>query len=438
MGNTKENVILADANSFFASCEKVFDPALRNKPVVVLSNNDGCVVARSPEAKPLIPEGIAWFKVREFAKEHGIVARSSNYELYGSLSKRMMNVMQNFFPHQEVYSIDECFLHSTLPLLQIKHISEEMRSTLLRGIGIPVSVGIAPSKTLAKLVCHRAKTSPSGVASWDELRQHYGDGILSSVPVNEIWGVGRHLANKLSAMGIINAKNLRDADPVLIRRKFSVSLERTVLELRGIPCIEDESDALAGFRKHSIICSRMFSHPVIGREEIMQSFCVYAQNSCRRLRRQNTLATSVGVFASPSPHHYDPDNVYVPLTFAAMPAPSDDPLTIIQFIRSNLLPLVDEHTPYIRSGVVLADLTQSSSYYPLAPFEAKRDDRGIGQLIDDANRRFGQYSVGIGFGGLRGNGRRANDTGASWAMRREMLSKRATTRWDEMLTVKAC
>lgn len=440
-GRNSENdlVILADANSFFASCERVFDPSLADKPVVVLSNNDGCIVARSAQAKRMVPEGVPWFQVKEQARQHGIIARSSNYELYGSLSQRMMHVMNTYFQHQEVYSIDECFLHSRKPLPEVIPLCKEMRSAVLQGVGVPVSVGIAPTKTLAKITNHWAKKRDlyDGVCAWEDFDEKEQDRLLAHIPIDEVWGVGRRLTKKLLAMGIVTAKDLRDADPTVIRRRFSVLLQRTVLELRGIPCIDDDSNALNGFRKQQILCSRMFSTPLTGVDKIQQALSVYLQNACRRLRRQGCLASTVGIFCSVSPYSRRLGEFSLPLTSTHLETPTDNPLILMKAIRTHLLEGINPTTRYIRAGVILSDLKKSDSYHTLEGFEAQRDEKHIGRILDTATARFGQYSLGIGYGGIRGTGRRDHETGAEWSMRREMLSPRCTTRWDEMAVVKA-
>lgn len=442
-------IILADANSFFASCETVFDPSLRGKPIVVLSNNDGCVVARSAAAKPLIAEGVPWFQVREYAAEHDIVACSSNYELYGSLSRRMMSVMSRFFEHQEIYSIDECFLRSRQSLDQIEKACHTMRKAVLQGVGIPISVGIAPTKTLAKIANHWSKNNQlktgstvpvsqsQTVCAWSALDPHVREEILASTPIDDIWGVGRRLTRKLLALGILTARDLRDADLSMIRRKFSVLLARTVLELREVPCVDDESNALNGFRKQQILCSRMFSRPVTELEELRQALSVYVQNACRRLRRQGCLAGTVGFFCGVSPYAKQTGHHSLPLQQVHLDTPTDDPLVMTRIIAAALPTKVETTTPFIRAGIILTDLVLAEDYQPLEGFEAQQDTRGIGPLLDAATARFGQYSLGIGYGGIKGKGRKNHETGASWSMRRQMLSARSTTRWDEMTVVHA-
>ena len=431
--------MLADANSFFASCEMVFNPSLYGKPVVVLSNNDGCVVARSTEAKRLgIVNGTPWFKIREQATHDGVVARSSNYELYASLSARMMSVLAGFLPSQEVYSIDECFLRSTLDLQHTVETCARMRTAVLEGVGIPMSIGVAPTKTLAKIANHHAKQShaTNGVSIWDGTNPDVATQALESVSIEDVWGVGRRLTRTLQSMGITNARQLRDADASIIRHRFSILLERTVLELRGIPCIEAEFDAAAGVRTTQILCSRMFSKPISGFGKMCEALGLYAQKACRRLRRQHSLCHQVHVFCASSPFGADADYVSSH-GFVTLANPSDDPLIITKAAYSALQHRIDPHARYIRAGIMLTGLCDADSFHTLQGLEADRDDRGLGSVLDAVTQRFGPSRVGIGYAGMRGNGRNDDDTGASWTMRRDMLSKRSTTRWDEMAVVHA-
>lgn len=426
-------MVLADANSFYASCEKVFDPSLEGRPVVVLSNNDGCVVARNREAKALgIANGTPWFKIRDQATHDGVVARSSNYELYASLSRRMMAVMAQFLPDQEVYSIDECFMTSIWDDQETGRICRDLRDTVLRSTGIPVSVGVAPTKTLAKVANHWAKDHPSGdgITLWDQVEAEYGDRALASVPIDHVWGVGHRLTRKLLSMGIITALDLRNADPVMIRRRFSVMVQRTVLELRGIACIEAGADANQGVRTDQILCSRMFSHPVEGYASLAQALSIYAQKACHRLHRQHSLCAKVKVFCSTSP--YAPQQFTAASRMVTLEDPSDDPLIITRAASRALQGRVDPHARYIRAGVVLLELSDARDFHTLDGLGAARDTHQLGEVLEAASQRFGPFRVGVGYGGIRGQGRHNDDSGATWSMNRRILSPRPTTRWDEM------
>lgn len=432
-------IVLADANSFFASCETVFAPSLMGRPVVVLSNNDGCVVSRSAQAKTLgIVNGTPWFKIREQATHDGVIARSSNYELYASLSARMMSLMRGHFPHQEIYSIDECFLRSPWDAHATADACIRMREAVLTGIGIPISIGVAPSKTLAKVANHWAKDHPDehGVTVWDDATADYIATVLAAIPVERVWGVGRHLTRALQAMDIINALQLRDADPVMIRRRFSVVLECTVLELRGIACMADQSDADKGARTDQILCSRMFSTPITKFDDISQALGLYAQNACRRLRRQHGLCSQVHAFCASSPFNVDKEYLSIH-GCTTLQDPSDDPITISRAACEALRHRFDPHGRYIRAGVMLTGLVDADVFHTLDGLEADCDDHHLGAVLDEVTRRFGPMRAGIGYAGIRGHARHDDDTGADWSMRRDMLSSRCTTRWDEMAVVHA-
>ncbi|KFI46846.1 Y-family DNA polymerase [Bifidobacterium bohemicum] len=440
--STGRLVVLADANSFFASCERVFDPSLTNKPVVVLSNNDGCVVARSAEAKRLgIREGTPWFTIREEARRQGVVARSSNYELYASLSARMMSVMSRYFPDQQVYSIDECFFTTTLEADDAVETSKRMREAVLKGVGVPVSVGLATTKTLSKVANHWAKRHPEceGVALWNDIVEAEGDAALANVPINDVWGVGRRLTKKLQALGIVTALDLQHHDPVDIRHRFSILLERTVHELNGIPCVPDDdanSSANGGKRTTEILCSRMFSTPITNFTQMSQALSVYSQRACHRLRQQGSLCSYVSVFCATSP--YGAEGTYSSLhVTATLPDPSDDPLIISKAACKAVENRFDPHARYIRAGVLLLGLTDAARFKTLNGLEPKQDTHGLGAVLDEAAKRFGPLRVGVGYAGIRGKGQANEDTGAAWTMRRDMLSPRSTTRWDEIAVAQA-
>ncbi len=238
------SIALIDVNNFYVSCERVFNPKLIGKPVVVLSNNDGCAVARSNEAKALgIPMGAPWFKCKDLVKQHGIFALSSNYALYADMSNRVMTILRDFSPDQEVYSIDESFLDVTaFNRRDLMDYGQQMRSRILQWTGLPVCVGIGATKTLAKLANHCAKKRPefNGVCNFNTLSKDTLSQILSEIEVGEVWGVGRKLAPRLNALGIHNVLQLQQANPKRLRQQFSVVMEKTIRELNGTVCIEIE------------------------------------------------------------------------------------------------------------------------------------------------------------------------------------------------------
>lgn len=426
--------VLADADSFYASCERVFHPALAHRPLVVLSNNDGCVVSRSREAKLLgIANGMPWFKIRGQAEHDGVIARSSNYELYASLSARMMRLMASIMPGQEIYSIDECFLRGFQDPERTEAACRRMRDTVLQDIGIPLTVATAPTRTLAKIVSHYTKHQGGGIGDWNALVATTPD-VLDRIEVSEVWGVGRRLTRRLQGMNITTAGDLARADPARIRHHFSVLLQRTVLELRGIPAIElDDFDAISGSRKQQIMCSRMFGQPITGLPDLSAAVGTYAQQAAIRLRRQGSLTGMLTVFIATSPYS---QGYQARTGTVILPDPADDPLTIARAAVSTLPRMIDPHARYVRAGIMLANLTAAASYTTFDGMDAKRDN-GLGDILDQANRKFGTQSVGIGFAGIKGKGRARQETGGAWNMKRQQLSNRGTTRWDELTDVKA-
>ena len=426
--------VLADADSFYASCERVFHPSLAHRPLVVLSNNDGCVVSRSREAKQLgISNGTPWFKIRGQAEHDGVIARSSNYELYASLSARMMRLMASIMPDQEIYSIDECFLRGFQDPDRTANACRRMRDTVLQGIGIPLTVATAPTRTLAKIVSHYTKHQGGGIGDWDLLK-HQDPDVLDRIDVSEVWGVGRRLTRRLQGMSITTAGDLSRADPSRIRHLFSVLLQRTVLELQGVPAIElDDFDAIDGTRKQQIMCSRMFGQPITGLPDLSAAVSTYAQQASIRLRRQGSLAGMVTVFIATSPFNQDYQSRSGSIILTD---PADDPLTIARAAVGTLPRMIDPHARYVRAGVMLANLTSAASYQTFDGMDATRD-HGLGTVLDQANRKFGLQSVGIGWAGMKGKGRARQETVAKWNMKRQRLSNRGTTRWDELCVAKA-
>ncbi|TCD54607.1 Y-family DNA polymerase [Alloscardovia theropitheci] len=431
--------ILADADSFFASCERVVNPKLYRTPIVVLSNNDGCVVARSAEAKKLgIPEGIPWFKIREEATRNGVVACSSNYELYASLSARMMHIMDSHFPHQHIYSIDECFFDVTGNTSELIDRSRRMREAVWQGLGLPISIGIAPTPTLAKIVSHWSKhyLGIRNVISWEDAMQR-DPHFLKHIPVEDVWGIGRRLAPQLMSMNILTAADLRDSDSVMMRKKFGVLIQQTILELRGIACTDfSKSDsALDGKRTTQIMCSRMFSSPIRDPRDLHQAVSVYTQKALHRLNMQSSLCSSISVFCSTGRYNTSDISSHIRGT-KLFPEPTNDPLIITKYAFEAIQDQIVPGAAYARAGVILQGLIDKDAYHPLDVFEAQLDN-GISQALEAARQRFGSYRVGLGYGGIRAKGRLNQDTGAHWSMKRSHLSPRATTVWSEMLTVKA-
>ncbi len=419
----QRRVTLVDVNSFYASAERVFDPSLEGRPLVVLSNNDGCVVARSSEAKKLgIPMGEPWFRLAAQAPAMDLQARSSNYELYGSLSEATMTLIGRYTPWQEVYSIDESFCINRGTADEHLDRGREMRQVIRRNVGLPVSVGIAPSKVLSKLANHQAKDRAElgGVFSTDQLSPGELDELLAATPTTELWGVASRLGKRLTAIGIHTARDLRDAEPLMIRRRFSIVLERIVWELRGVSCIPLEEHPQP---KKQMIVSRSFGEPVKTLSAMRQVLSIYAQQVAGRLRAQGSVAGHLSVFASTSPFAAA-ENRHTASATITLPVPTDDALRISTAAIAAMEAVFQPGAWYVRAGVMLDDITPLHSHAVLEPFAPDVDDRGVGEALDSITQRFGQGAIGIGFGGLR--------KAPPWSMRRGMLSPRATTHWDEL------
>ena len=303
------SIALIDVNNFYVSCERVFNPKLIGRPVVVLSNNDGCAVARSNEVKALgVGMGAPWFKFKDLAKQHGIIALSSNYALYADMSNRVMSILSAFSPDQEVYSIDESFLDLTgFQSRDLNQYGQQMRKRILKWTGLPVCVGIGSTKTLSKLANHCAKKQPvfNGVCNFNTMSLESFEGLLSQIEVGEIWGVGRKLAPKLQALGFHTVLDLKRANPERLRRQFSVVMEKTIRELNGTVCIELEEIAPA---KQQIISSRSFGYPVRDYNSLAESITLYMSRAAEKLRKQHCYAGSVYVYIRTSP--FKPDDPF--------------------------------------------------------------------------------------------------------------------------------
>ncbi|TAP45143.1 Y-family DNA polymerase [Arthrobacter sp. S39] len=421
-----QEIALVDVNCFYASAERAFDPSLEGKPLVVLSNNDGCAVTRSPEAKALgIGVGEPWFKIAPRAKEWGLIARSSNYELYGDISARVMELLGRYSAWLEVYSIDEAFLGvkgSPEALLQL---GRDIKAAAARNVGVPVCVGIARTKTLAKLANKWAKHNPAfdGVCRWDSVPPARREVLMAGLSVVELWGVATRLTKRLNAIGIHSILDLSRADPVRIRDKFSVVLMRTVLELQGTPCIPMEEERVG---RDQLIFSRSFSTPITTTAELRQVLSVYGQQASARLAKHHLQAKVLTAFAGTS--HYNPKDTSYPSVCVPLPMPTADPVILTKAAHA-LLPAIHEGVNYARAGIMVTDLRPTGNQKPLEIFENPHEERNIGPLLEDIARRYGRGSIGLGHAGIRG--------GPDWSMKRGMRSPRYTTHWDELPLVKA-
>ena len=418
-------IALIDCNSFYASCERVFRPDLRRTPIVVLSNNDGCVIARSAEAKAHVEMGAPWHKIKRDVRRLGIAVFSSNYALYGDISERVMSVIEGMVPTLEVYSIDEAFADLTGMQGSMEALGREIRAQVLLCTGIPTGVGIASTKTLAKLANHAAKKWQRQTGGVVDIRDpERRDKLLKITPVGDVWGVGSRMDAHLQGMKINTAWELSQADPWTLREKFSVVIEKTVRELRGTPCLELEDMASA---KQEICCSRAFGERQHEIEPIRQAVATYAARACEKLRAQHSLAKRVRV--SIRTGMFNPDEVkYAKGIVCELPYPTDDTRLITRAAVAGLAHLFRPGFAYAKAEILLLDLRQRGEFTDdmfaaTQPVVAEQ----VMDVLDEINAKWGR-------GTLRPAG---VPLAPAWGMKREMLSPSYTTRWDQLWTVKA-
>ena len=422
---------LVDGNNFYVSCERVVDPKLKGRPVAVLSNNDGCCVAMSPEFKALgIARGTPYYQLKDREYPRGeLVFRSSNYELYGDISRRIIEILRDVAVDVEQYSIDEAFIWPPSAAgngdWHLEY-GKRIRAQILQWVGIPCGVGFAATKTLAKLANHIGKKSPAGVFVMPDDPTE----ILAGLPAGEVWGVGRRLPAKLRAERIHTAKDLRDAPDDVLRSVGGVTLLRTAMELRGIRSAEERDyDA----DPDSVSCSRSFGEQVTTEEALMESVASFAAQAATKLRRHGMLATGCNVYAQvATPGMFENgdgwDSSFYGYT-VAFPEPTDATNVMLGAIREQIGSLFVRGARYRKSGIVFFGLEKAGSAYQddlFAPAK-KHEVSPLYRTIDALNARLGKGTV---FSAAEGIGRK------SWAMKRSKLSRRATTNWNELLTVR--
>jgi DNA polymerase V len=416
---------LVDCNNFYVSCERVFNPKLEGEPVVVLSNNDGVAVARSNEVKALgIRMADPWFKMKAIAKQHGIIALSSNYTLYGDMSSRVMSTLSTFSPKQEIYSIDECFLDldGFDPQSLIAY-GQTIRQTIKRNIGIPVCVGIADTKTLAKLANHCAKkgfAGANGVCDLGRLNEYERSVLFANIPVGDVWGAGRKITEKLLTMGIKTVEDLRTANSERIRSQFSVVLGRTVSELNGVPCIELDA---ASTPRQQIMVSRSFGASVTALEDLSEPVANFTTRAAEKLRHDGSVAASICVFFYTNPHKQG-EPQYQQSLVVPLSQPTDDTLKLVNAALQGLRMIYRSGYQYKKTGVMLMGLQPKGSIQPTFFDNSVEQGRAdsLMHVMDAINHKMGQGSVSIAASGIK----------QRWAMRRESKSPNYTTDWGEL------
>lgn len=416
---------LLDCNNFYVSCERLFNPRLEGKPVIVLSNNDGCVVARSQEAKQLkIAMGVPYFEIRDFCIANQVEVFSSNYPLYGDLSQRVMDVLMGTGFEVEIYSIDEAFLKfpDDMPLEEAEEMCVEIRRRVRQWVGLPTSIGLAPTKTLAKLANHYAKQVSQDVLNL--CISEVSENVLEAFPVEDVWGIGRNHKRKLNRLGIYSAKQFRDQDPLLIKKEMGVVGERMLWELRGLSCLRMDDEASP---KDSITCSRSFGKRVTDRDELAEALATYANTACIKLRQQESFAQGVYIFL---------ESVVDPQTekrrcysFAAnFPTPTQDTSLVIAYAKKCLAKIYQKKETYKKCGVILFDLVQQEGVVDDLFKEKQSSKRSqVMEALDSINQYFGKDTVFFAAMGTR----------QEWRMRSNQRSPLYTTSWSDLALAKA-
>lgn len=406
-------------------------PAYDGRPLVVLSNNDGCAIARTQEAKDLgIKMGAPWFQIKHLADTHGLIALSANFNLYGDLSSRMMNVIGQFSPLQEIYSIDESFLDLTGIPGTGREIGSEIRRRVRQWVGIPTCVGIGPTKTLAKLANHLAKKMPrlqgvcdlSGLATADLMR------AIRHVPIDEVWGVGRKLAPKLQALNIHTAADLAQADWRVIRDRFSIVVAKTARELFGESCLEWEE---VPADKQQIMCSRSFGKPVLELQDLEQAISTFTSRAAEKLRGQEGVTKSILVFIRTSYFRNDPQ--YSGGTVARLLTATDSTASLVQAALKGLHQIYREGFKYSKAGVCLLDLaTQQQagaqrSLFPSGPAPDTPDRSALMSVLDGLNQRYGRSTIAAASSFAPDD--------AVWKMKQERMTPAYTTDWNQIVDI---
>jgi DNA polymerase V len=423
---------LIDANNFYVSCERVFRPALEGRPVIVLSNNDGCAIARSNEAKALgIKMGHPWFQVRQAWPDAGITALSANFALYGDMSNRLMGVAAGLGPEQEVYSIDETFIGLAGIPGDLARRSHAVRSRILQWTGLPTCVGIGPTKTLAKLANHIAKSAERKPGSYPaELAQVCNlailpaselDAIMAATEVSEVWGIGPRIAGQLRMLNVRTVRDAASLDPATVRRRWSVTLERTIRELQGQPCIGLEQQPSA---KQQIACTRSFGQPVDSLEPMVQAVSEFAARAGEKLRAQGGRTGQMLVFAHTSP--FRPGKSYSKSITLALRRPSSNTLDLVATAARGMRAIFKPGIQFMKAGVMLLDLAPEGQEQEELPLdnEGEASER-LMSVLDAINDRYGQGAIRVASAGTQVKKR-------EWEMRQQLRTPRYTTRWDEL------
>ncbi|MDC5276475.1 Y-family DNA polymerase [Acinetobacter baumannii] len=421
---------LIDVNNMYVSCERVFDPSLNDKPVIVLSNNDGCAVARSNESKALgIKMGVPLFQIKDIVQQHNVIVLSSNYAMYAEMSRRFHTILASYVTDEEVepYSIDECFVDFTAyeKNFDLEKVGQQMRQQIWKWLGLPVCVGIGRSKTEAKIANHIAKKNPGfnsvcDLVSMDPCNKEY---YFSLIDVSEVWGVGRKHAKKLQSMGINTVFDLACAEPREMQKKFSIVMARTIYELQGISCIEIEHTPPS---KKQIVASRSFGGRVTELTDLKEAISMYAQDACKRLRDEGLLCGCMIAFVQSNP--FDPNvPFYNKSITGSFSEPTDCAIDFVKAATRMVSRIYKEGIKYKKCGVVLTCLEPKSghTYDLLTNFEMIEKKEQLMRALDNVHTKFGKKKLGVG---------PCYVPDRNWSMSRDKLS-RNPFRWGELLTI---
>ncbi len=423
MSGTVQQLALVDCNNFYVSCERVFRPDLARVPMVVLSNNDGCVVSRSNEAKALgIRMGQPWFECKALAEQHGILAMSSNYALYADLSNRVMGILAEFAPRHEVYSIDECFVDLT-GIPRLREASYAMRERVMQWTGIPVCVGIGPTKTLAKLANHVAKKHPRsrGVFNYNALTPDQKTGLLQRIPVEEVWGVGRRLTQQLARHGVRSVQDLRAAHAPTFRAEFGVVMEKTQRELQEVPCIDLQE---VQPERQQIISSRSFGSMVTELAVLKDALSTFVANACAKLRAQSSQAAVIQVFLQTNRFRKDLPQ-YMPSLAVPLPYPTNDSLEVNRWADHLCERMFRDGYQYKKAGIVLSEISPVTHRQGDLLEPENTSNTALMQALDILNQRYGRGTVKVSTQGAF----------KDWQMLQERKSPNYTTCWGDVPVV---
>ena len=404
-----KKIALVDCNSFYVSCERLFNPRIRKKPVVVLSNNDGCIISRSNEAKALgIKMGEPYFKARDIILKNKVEVFSSNYSLYGDLSRRVMRTLKRFNSDIEVYSIDEAFMDlSNYTDTEVESVGREIRQTVLKWTGIPTSIGIAKTKTLSKVANHIAKKKQSGVTSLIGIENL--DPILEKVKINDVWGVGRQLTKFYQKNGIYNAKQLKNKSNTWIKKSSNVLSSRTAMELRGVPCIDIETTQT---KRKSCVVSRSFGKRIETFQELKEAVANYCLNASEKIRSESLVAKAITVFVRTSPFQRN-FGYYSNSKTVDFPIATNNSIETVKTAVASLESIFKNGYRYQKAGVMLTGLSNADGKKNL--FSSEKDEKinSLMRSMDNTNYRYGRATLSLASAGVH----------KKWNMRRQYSSK---------------